>query len=148
MILLDREDVVRLGMDGWTYPFCEDRDGVDVLGEGPFVFVVHNEHAWGGRDTDSMERIAGRRVDPANYRRWIYLADLYAEAMGISRHSMVMRYVWMSKDVISSRPEWFEWEKIYHWPEGGDLAWSALVHGHHPLLEVDVDNGERLVARR
>lgn len=146
MILLDREDVVRLGMDGWTYPFCVDQDGADVLADGPFLLVVHNEGAWAGLDADSMEPVAEKRVDPANNRRWKYLADLYAEAMRISRHSLILRYTAMIQDCDPG--QWFEWEGVYHWPEGGDLAWSALVHAHHPWLEVCEVDGERLVTLR
>lgn len=145
MILLERDDVIRLGMDGWDYPFCVDRDDVDVLAEGPFLLVVHNEHAWAGQDVDSMEQVAGRRIDPPNHRRWKYLADLYAAAMGISRHSITLRYVWMSRHLNDKRGQPFLWDDIYHWPEGSDLAWSALVHGHHPWFRVYETEGQRMV---
>jgi hypothetical protein len=160
MILLDKEDVVRLNL--WTYPFYrrwdhndpEDwaegtrLDFPDILAEGPFLLVVHDEHAWAGQKDPSYE-VAGRRVDPPNFRWWAALADLYAESMGISRLSMLRRYKSMRRYLLGDRRgRWCPWEEAYHWPDKDDLAWSALVHGRHPWLEVREHGGKREVMYR
>jgi len=68
MMLIEQEDVVRLGMDKWTYPFMTiwevgspeavAADYADVLAEGPFLCVVTDEDAWAGQRED--------RRDPAH----------------------------------------------------------------------------------
>jgi hypothetical protein len=154
MILLDRGDVIRL--DLWAYPFliewevgsseAVEADYADIIAEGPFVLVVHDEDAWAGQG-DSLYRVAQKRADPINHRQWKDLADLYAASMGITRQSLVLRYSAMTRR-LRRRPlglGWARWDHIYHWPEGDDLAWSALMYGHHPHIEAREHEGQRQV---
>lgn len=158
MILLEREDVDRLGL--WTYPFMvrwDHNDPVqwaegnaldfpDIPAEGPFLLVVHDEDAWAGQGGwGGLYHVAQKRADSINMRWWRALADLYAEAMGISRQSLVLRFAAMRRHLSSNRDPWFSWEEVYHWPEGGDLAWSALVHGHPHGIAVREHEGQRQI---
>jgi hypothetical protein len=70
--------------------------------------------------------------------------------MGISRQSLVLRYASMKRFLVvgDRRERFFPWDEVYHWPEGGDLAWSALVHGHHPVLQTREYEGQRQVMHR
>lgn len=159
MILLDRDDVIRLDMDGWTYPFqvewdpsdpvsraeAEAVDYADILADGPFLLVVNDEYAWAGQAPDRLRQVAQKRADPPNLRRWKYLADLYAESMGISRQGLVLRFTAIRRHVRRENGRWVRWNRAYHWPEGSDLAWSSLVLGHDPSLEVSEYMGERRV---
>lgn len=147
MILLEREDVDRL--DLWTYPFLvkwdlDDPeqfaegakvDWAEIPADGPFLLVVHDENALAGQDASSLYEVAGKRYDIHNKRKWKALADMYAEAMGISRQSMVLRFAAMTRHVRQATG-WLDWDEVYHWPQGGDLAWSALMYGYHPWLVV------------
>lgn len=158
MILIEREDVDRLGL--WTYPFLmfwdpndpeqwaegNALDFPDMPAPGPFLLIVHDEAAWAGQRADRLSQVAGKRLDPPNRRWWQALGDMYAEAMGISRQSLVLRFAAMSKYLRRERRgQWHPWDEVYHWPEGGDLAWSALVHGRHPWFEVREHEGLREV---
>jgi len=161
MILLDREDVVRLTNDGmWTYPFYvnwdpenpalfqrgEDLDFPDIIADGPFVLIVNDEYAWAGRDVDHLYEVAKRRKDAPNFKSWKALADLYAKEMGISRQSLLLRYAAMSRRLRRDhRSQWRPWDEIYHWPDGSDLAYSALTFGKHPWLVTREHEGERQV---
>jgi hypothetical protein len=153
MILLDREDVERFGL--WPRPFLVEwemgspeaiaADYAEVPADGPFLLVVHDEHAWAGQREGHLHPVAGKRYDPPNRRWWTYLADLYAKSMGISRQSLVLRFSAMTRRARRNPGEWLRWDDVYHWSEGGDLAWSALVHGRHPWLKVREYEGERQV---
>jgi hypothetical protein len=161
MILLDQEDVVRL--DLWKYPFyrrwdVEDPAQVDeaialgwpdVLADGPFLLVVHDEDAWAGQEIDSLYNVAGRRTDRPNHKWWMALADLYADGMGISRQSLLLRFASASRYLRGDRlGQWCPWEKAYHWPDKDDLAWSSLVYGRHPWIEVRENDGRQEVMHR
>ncbi len=158
MILLEREDVDRLGLpasfflvewdpnDPEQFAEATKVDWADIPAEGPFLLVVNDEYAWVGQRADRLlYLVAQKRADPVNLRWWKGLADLYAESMGISRQSLVLRYSAMRRQMHRHRGEWFPWEEIYHWPEGGDLAWSALVHGHDPSIRTREHEGQRQV---
>lgn len=154
MILLDREDVERL--DLWNLPFLvrwdpndpdewakgQALDFPDVMAPGPFLLVVHDEDAWAGQAFDSLSCVAQKRADPINMKKWRHLADLYAKEMGVSRQGLVLRFSSVRRQ-LRQRRGWVRWNAIYHWPEGGDLVWSALVHGHHPWIEVREHQGQR-----
>ena len=159
MILLDREDVIRLDLR--TRPFLitwdpndpvefaegTKADWADILAEGPFLLIVHDEAAWAGQETERLYNVAGRQIDPPNFRWWKALADLYAESMGISRQGLLLRFASMRRQT-RRRPVglgWMQWENVYHWPDENDLAWSSLVYGHHPTLEVREHDGQRQV---
>jgi hypothetical protein len=157
VILLDKEDVERL--DLWKHPFyrrwdTKDPEQVDeaialgwpdILADGPFLLVVHDEAAWAGQ-AGRLLKVAGRRIDPPNHKWWSALADMYADDMGVSRQSLLLRYASIRRYLRSDRRgQWCSWEKVYHWPDEGDLVWSALVHGHHPWLEVREDDENREV---
>lgn len=157
MILLERKDVERLGL--WTYPFLvhwdpndpekwaegNRLDFPDILADGPFLLVVNDEHAWAGQKKDQLNQVAQKRADPPNLRWWRALADMYAESMGISRQGFVLRFSAMKRRMRGLPSHWFEWDKIYDWPEGEDLMWSALVYGHHPWIKVREHEGRRQV---
>lgn len=156
MILIDREDVDRLGL--WAAPFLvkwnlddpvefaegTKADWADIPAEGPFLCVVTDEDAWAGQ-ADDLYHVAQKRADPINLRQWQGLADLYAAEMGISRQGLVLRFSSMRRQVRRSPGRWVRWDRVYHWPEGGDLMWSALVHGHHPWMKVREHEGQRQV---
>jgi len=155
MILLDREDVVRLDLlkspfyvrwdpdDPVAFAEGQALDFPEIMADGPFLLVVHDEGAWAGQP-ERLVNVAGREL---NFQNWTALADLYAESMGISRLSMLRRYTSIRRQT-RRRPVglgWMRWENAYHWPDGDDLAWSALVHGRHPILEVREHDGKRQV---
>lgn len=153
MILLDRDDVVRIGLSDHTAfqieweigsPEAVEADYADVLADGPFLLTVNDEHAWAGQHPDGLYRVAEKRLEPIHLRHWKELADLYAGSMGISRQGMVLRFASMRRQ-LRRRPGWSRWKSIYHWPEGGDLAWSSLMVGHHPEIEAREHEGQRQV---
>jgi hypothetical protein len=161
MILIDREDVIHLNMARWSYtcffvhwdpndPVAFQRgqelDFPDILADGPFLCVVTDEDVWAGQELDHLSPVVQKRADSINLRQWRYLADLYAAEMGISRQSFVLRFAAMSKYLRGDRRgQWNPWDDVYHWPEGGDLAWSSLMYGHHPWMEVREHDGQRQV---
>lgn len=155
MILIDREDVIRLGMDKFGYPFFIEweigspeaiaTDYADIIAEGPFLCVVTDEDVWAGQKPNRLQRVAQKRADTINLRQWRYLADLYAEGMGITRQSLILRFSSVRRQTRRSPGRWYRWEQVYHWPEGGDLMWSALVYGRHPWIEVREHEGRRQV---
>jgi hypothetical protein len=155
MILLDREDVDRLGL--WQLPFYVEwdmddpvqfeegtkADWADIPADGPFLLVVNDEWAWAGQREDGLYQVAQKRADPINLRWWQALADMYAAEMGISRQSLVLRFSSVRRKVRRNPDQWFRWEDLYHWPEGGDLAWSALMHGRWWDITVRERDGKR-----
>jgi len=159
MILLDREDVVRLDLlkspfyvrwdpdDPVAFAEGQALDFPEIIAEGPFLLVVNDEFAWAGQHPDRLSNVAGRRLDAVNFQHWKALADIYAESMGISRQSLLLRFASLRRQT-RRRPAglgWMKWENAYHWPEGDDLAWSALTDGRHPTLEVREHEGQRQV---
>lgn len=157
MILIDREDVIQCGLADHTafqvhwnlndpVQFAEGAkvDWIDILADGPFLLVANDEYAWAGQG-DRLYMVAGKRYDPINRQRWGYLADLYAEEMGISRQSLVKRFTAMRKLVSHRRGDWLPWGGVYHWPEGRDLAWSALLDEKRDQFEKREYNGQRQV---
>ena len=161
MILLEREDVDRIGLE--PYPFLtfwnpddpeqwavgNAQNFPDLPAPGPFLLVVDDEYAWAGQRKDGLHQVAGKRLDSQNRRWWQALAGMYSSAMGISTQSMVLRYTSMGRHLRrAGRGEWHSWNHIYHWPEGRDLAWSALVHGRHPWFEVREHQGQRQITHR
>lgn len=156
MILIDRDDVVRIGLSDhiafqveWEVgsPEAVEADYADVLAEGPFLLTVNDEHAWAGQHPDGLYRVAEKRLEPLHFQHWKDLADLYAESMGVSRQGFVLRFAAMRRQ-LRRRPSglgWMRWQNLYHWPEGSDLAWSSLMQGYHPEIEVREHMGERQV---
>lgn len=162
MILLDQEDALRLDLpymgmfrvhwdpdDPVKWDEGQALDFPDLIADGPFLLVVNDEWACAGQDANRLSMVAGRRIDAPNLRNWRYLADLYAGSMGISRQGLLLRFAAMSRYLRRDRRgEWVRWEKVYHWPEGGDLAWSSLVYGRHDWFKVREHEGERQVMHR
>lgn len=156
MILLDRDDVVRIGLADhaafqveWEVgsPEAIEADYADVLAEGPFLLTVNDECAWAGQHADDLYRVAQKRVDPINLQQWKDLADLYASEIGISRQGLVLRFASIRRK-LRRRPAglgWARWETVYHWPDGSDLMWSALLDKYHPEIEARQHVGEREV---
>ena len=156
MILIDRDDVVRVGLADhvafqveWEVgsPEAVEADYSDVLADGPFLLVVNDECAWAGQHADNLYRVAQTRVDPVNLQQWKDLADLYAAEMGVSRQGMVLRFASIRRK-LRRRPSglgWARWRTVYHWPDGDDLAWSALLDRQHPEIEARDHFGEREV---
>lgn len=156
MILIDREDVIRVGIDtrssflvDWdpddpvSWAEGQALDFPEILAEGPFLLVVHNEWAWAGQELRNLQPVAGRKIDPPNFERWKYLADLYAEEMGISRQGLLLRFASIERRLYKTGSGgWFPWEQFYHWPEGSDLAWSALAHGQHDEMQARKHEGQ------
>jgi len=151
--------VIRL--DLWRLPFYiewdpddpeewqegQDLDFPEILAHGPFVMVVHDEAVWAGQHPDSLYNVAARRSDPPNFQRWKALADIYADCMGVSRQGLLLRY-WAMKRYLAvgdRKGEFHPWGDVYHWPEGGEFVWSALVRGNHPWLKVREHEGQRQV---
>lgn len=157
MILIDREDVDRIGLNPGPFYIVWDLDDpeefeegqkadwADIPAPGPFVLIVHDFCAWAGHRVDSLSLVAVKRMDPANRVWWTDLATLYAEGMGISLQSLVRRFTTMTQFMRRHPDSWVSWGEVYHWPEGGDLAWSALVYGQHPWMEAREHEGQRQV---
>lgn len=157
MILIDREDVDRL--DLWPYPFLvrwDPNDPVkwaegakidypDIPAPGPFLLVVTDEDAWAGQEVDRLTNVAMKRADDIQLRRWRGLADLYAAEMGVSRQGLILRYSSVRRQLRGNPGQWYRWEAVYRWPQGGDLMWSALLHGHHPWIKAREHEGRRQV---
>lgn len=138
MILIDREDVIRIGLEKhpafqivWEIgsPEAVAADYADVLAPGPFLLAVNDEDAWAGQDGHDLHHIAQKRADIINLRQWRALADMYAESIGISRQAFILRFAAMRRR-LRSEPDWVLWKRVYHWPEGSDLVWSSLQHRH------------------
>ncbi len=156
MILIDRDDVVRIGLADhpafqveWEVgsPEAIEADYADVLAEGPFLLTVNDECAWAGQHADNLYRVAQKRVDPINLRHWKDLADLYAAEIGISRQGLVLRFASIRRK-LRRRPTglgWVRWSTVYHWPDGSDLMWAALLNTHHPEIEAREHLGQREV---
>lgn len=155
MILIEKEDVLNLGMDKLGYPFhvrweigspeAIATDYADIIAEGPFLCVVTDEEAWAGQTGENLQCVAQKRADPINLMQWRYLADMYAEAMGVSRQGMILRFAAVQRHLAKNRDPWFAWDEVYHWPEGGDLAWSAFVHARPSGVTVREHNGQRQI---
>jgi hypothetical protein len=157
MILIDREDVDRMDLRPSVFlvewdpddpvKFAEGQalDFPEIPAPGPFLCVVTDEDAWAGQREGRLLNVAIKRSGIVHRRKWEYLADLYAEAMGISRQSFVLRFSSMRGQMQRHRGEWLPWDEVHHWPEGGDLAWSALVHGHDPSIMIFERSGIRQV---
>ena len=157
MILIDRDDVIRIGLaDHTAFQVHWDRndpvqfaegtaaDWADILADGPFLLVVNDEIAWAGQG-DGFYHVAEKRHDPINRQRWRDLADLYADAMNIPVQSLVKRFTAMRQLVSSRREEWLLWDDVYHWPEGNDLAWSSVVDDRHYAFKTREHEGQRQV---
>ena len=157
MILIDRDDVIRIGLSDhiafqvhWDLndpvQFAEGTaaDWADILAEGPFLLVANDEIAWAGQG-DGFYHVAEKRYDPIHRQRWGDLAGLYADAMGISLQSLVKRFTAMRQLVSDHRGEWLPWGGVYHWPEGRDLAWSAVKDDRHYAFKTREYRGQRQV---
>jgi len=151
MILIDKDDVIRIGLDDHTAfqtewvvgsPLAVQADYADVLARGPFLLTVNDECAWAGQHAEALYRVAEKRVDPPNFRCWQALADIYAGSIGVSRQGFVLRFAAMRRR-LRHEEGWVQWRVIYHWPEGSDLVWASLRH--HPEIEARVRVGEREV---
>ena len=151
MILIDAVDVIRVGLRDhvafqteWVVgsPDAIRADYADVLARGPFLLTVNDECAWAGQHAEALHRVAERRLDPLNYHRYQDLAEIYADAVGVSRQSYLSRFAAMRRR-LRHEPDWMQWQEIYHWQEGSDLAWSSLRH--HPEIEARERTGEREV---
>ena len=151
MMLIDAMDVIRVGLRDhvafqreWVIgsPEAIEADYADVLARGPFLLTVNDECAWAGQHAESLHRVAERRLDPLNYQWHQGLAEIYAEAVGVSRQSYLLRFAAMRRR-LRHESDWMRWNEIYHWPEGADLVWSSLMH--HPEIEARERTGEREV---
>lgn len=149
MMLIDREDVERLGLD--PFPFYLRRevgspeaiahaDDPDVMADGPFLLIVNDEMAWAGQSEDRLMLVANKKADGAALRRWQGLADLYVAGTGFSRVSLVMRIRSVGR-ALRAAGGWCPWDHVYHWPEGSERVWSGLYH--HPIIETRVEAGKK-----
>lgn len=151
MILIDKADVVRIGLEDHTAFQIEwvigshaavQADYADVLAEGPFLLTVNDECAWAGQHEEALYRVAERRLDPTNYQQWQDLVDIYVDSIGVSRQGFLLRFAAMRRR-LRHEEGWIQWRRIYHWQEGSDLVWTSLLH--HPEIEAQVHVGEREV---
>lgn len=151
MILLDREDVDRIGLTGyWFNKHWEpdDPEGIacdfaDLPDPGPFLLIVNDEHAWVKRSTDAYWFQVGKRAryPCEEQRHWSELFDLYAEAIGISPAKLRNRYMGMRRRLKSRPNRWVSWRYAYPWKEGSELVWSSLMD--HPWVERREEGGRR-----
>lgn len=152
VILLERDDVDRIGLTGYWFNRHwepDDPEGIacdfaDLPDPGPFLLRVNDEQAWVKRSTDPYWFRAGHRARyPCDeQRQWSALFDLYAEGIGISPATLRNRFMGMRRR-LKRIGRWARWEWVYPWPEGGDLVWSSLVD--HPWLETRELNEKRQV---
>lgn len=154
MMLLDREDVIRLKL--WEFPFhrvyepgtpeaIEHANDPDIIADGPFVFVVNNEFAFAGQTADSLYPAANKRADEIQRLRWVGLADLYLEDLGITRMSMCKRIRSMQDTLKDLDREWVRWDWLYKWDEGSERIFSGLYN--HPWIKTRVNEDGTKEAR-
>lgn len=153
MILIEKEDVVRLDLD--RYPFhhrwgevgsqeaYEHRNDPDVLADGPFLLLVNNEEAWAGQSAGQLMRVAVRRADEVGLRRWQGLADLYLADTSLSRRSLCQRIRSVERKVRTLEGAWAPWDSLYTWDDASDRVWSGL----HLHQVIETRDGETREAR-
>lgn len=152
MILLDREDVNRIGLNPALFyrkwevgsPEALEHDYADVPAPGPFLLRVDDESAWVSQDGEEWECAARRtRHRGPEESAWYELATLYAEGAGMTRASFLRR-IGSVRNVLNEMPEqWMPWQIVYHWPDGGDLVWEGLFR--HPWIKTATIEGVRKV---
>lgn len=155
MMLIEQDDVIRIGLQSHTAfqiewevgsPAAVAADYEDVLAEGPFLLAVNDECAWAGQHAEALYRVAEKRLDPASEKAWRGLVNLYAREMGVSRQGYLLRLKSVRRRLREDkRRDWIRWERAYHWDDGIDLAWSALIDRHHPEIEAREKFGTREV---
>lgn len=152
MILLEREDVDRIGLDPYWFlmhwvagsPEALAADYAEVPSPGPFLLKVHDESAWVSHHGDDWRKVAERlRHDGESQRRWGLLVELYAEAAGLTRMSFLGRLASVRRQLKKTPNVWEDWQEAYDWSDGSDLVWSGIIH--HPRLETRVYLGQKEV---
>ena len=142
MILLDREDVERIGLNPALFYrrwVVGERDALvhnyaDIPADGPFLLRVDDESAWVSQDGEEWERAAQRtRYRGPEESRWYELADLYAAGAGLTRASFLRRIGSIRKRLAQADGEWVYWDRVYRWPDGGAQIWDGLFR--HPWIE-------------
>lgn len=155
VILLEREDVDRIGLTGYWFNRHwepDDPEGIacdyaDLPDPGPFLLVVNDEEAWVKRGVDQYWFRAGHRARyPCDeQRQWSALFDLYAEEIGISPATLRNRFMGMRRRLAQVDGVWRWWNIAYSWVEGRDLVWSSITEAGHPWLATRERNGHREV---
>lgn len=104
---------------------------------GPYLLRVNDEGAWLSRDGDTWREAVQCQPYPCvETNMWRDYVALYADAMGVSRRSLLSRLYGMSRELRKTPDEWALWSKIYHWSEGSDLVWSGLhLHTQYEVRE-------------
>ncbi len=153
MILLDREDVNRIGLDPYWFlvqwvPGSKDAldaDYAEMPSPGPFLLKVNDEAAWvsHGGENDWRKVAERTRVNGNAQLRWGHLVTLYAEAVGIPRMSLLGRWASVRRQLKRTPNVWKDWTTVYRWPEGSDIVWSGIIH--HPWLETRENAGRKEV---
>lgn len=154
MIILEREDVNRIGLDPYWFlvrwvPGSKEAmaaDYAEMPSPGPFLLKVHDEAAWvsHGGDDDHWVKVAMRlRYDCDAQQRWGMLVDLYAAEVGVTRMSFLGRWASVRRRLRLTPNTWEDWGTVHHWPEGSDLMWSAVIY--HPCLEIREHLGRKEV---
>lgn len=154
MILLERVDVNRIGLDPYWFlvkwvpgsPAAMAADYVEMPSPGPFLLKVHDEAAWvsHGGERDEWKQVAMRlRYDCSAQQRYGLLVNLYSEAAGLTRMSFLGRWASIRKRLRETPDTWEDWQKVYRWGDGSDLTWSGLIH--HPCLETREHRGRKEV---
>ena len=146
MILLDREDVERIGLNPALFYrkwVVGERDALvynyaDIPAAGPFLLRVNDEAAWVSQDGEEWECAARRtRYRGPEESAWYELASLYAAGAGLTRASFLRRIGSVREQLGRTPGMWFPWRRVYHWPDGGDQVWDGLFR--HPWIETRSD---------
>lgn len=153
MILLERADVDRIGLDPYWFLIqwvpgshaAMKVDYADTPSPGPFLLRVHDEAAWVSHNgVDDWRKVAMRyRYDCEPQRQWGSLVELYAADVGVSQMSFLGRWASIRRQLKKTPQTWQDWRTVYHWPEEPDLVWSGVLY--HPLLETREHHGRKEV---
>ena len=153
MILLERDDVDRIGLDPYWFlmqwiPGSKEAlkyDYEERPAPGPFLLKVNDEAAWisHGGDNDWRKVAERTRTNGQGQLRYGMLVELYAEAAGLTRMSFLGRLASVKRQLKRTPDVWEDWTTVYHWPEGSDIVWSGLIH--HPWLETREHLGRKEV---
>lgn len=152
MILLEREDVNRIGLDPYWFlvqwvPGSKEAmkwDYAEMPSPGPFLLRVNDEAAWVSQDGELWRKVAERRRDNSkSQRQWGFLVELYAQEIGLSQMSLLGRWASVRRQLKKTPDTWEDWATVYHWPEGSDIVWSGIIH--HPWLETREHLGRKEV---
>jgi hypothetical protein len=153
MILLEREDVNRIGLNPYWFLVqwvpgskdAMDADYAEMPSPGPFLLKVHDEAAWisHGGDNDWRKVAERTRTNGNGQLRYGMLVELYAEAAGLTRMSFLGRFASIRRQLRSTPGVWEDWTKVYRWPGGSDEVYSGIIH--HPWLETREHLGQKEV---